>query len=103
RRPPAVYPGSPDPVDLGFVGDVTGFNLGFLETLWAAHHVPVIACLGADATGGVYNINGNMVGNQLAAALGAERLFLVTSTPGVLRDIKDPASRLARLTCAEAR
>ena len=103
RRPPAVYPGSPEPVDLGFVGDVTGFNLGLLETLWAAHHVPVIACLGADASGGIYNINGDMVGNQLAAALTAERLFLVTSTPGVLRDIKDPTSRLARLTCAEAR
>jgi hypothetical protein len=58
---------------------------------------------GADATGGVYNINADLVGNQLAAALHAERLFLVTSTPGVLRDINDPTSRLARLTCAEAR
>jgi acetylglutamate kinase len=104
RRPPAVYPGAgPAPVDLGFVGDVTGFNLALLDTLWAAHHIPVIACLGADATGGIYNINGDLVGNQLAAALAAERLFLVTSTPGVLRDINDPASRLTRLTCAEAR
>jgi acetylglutamate kinase len=103
RRPPAVYPGSDDPVDLGFVGDVTGFNLDLLETLWAAHHVPVIACLGADASGGIYNINGDLVGNQLAAALAAERLFLVTSTPGVLRDVHDPASRLTRLTRAEAR
>ena len=37
--------------------------------LWAAGYVPVIACLGADAEGGVYNINADMVGNQLAAAL----------------------------------
>jgi acetylglutamate kinase len=104
RRPAKVYPSAgPDPVDLGFVGDVTGFNLALLETLWAAHHLPVIACLGADATGGVYNINADMVGNQLAAALRAQRLFLVTSTPGVLRDINDPSSRLTRLTCAEAR
>ena len=104
RRPAKVYPSAgPDPVDLGFVGDVTGFNLGLLETLWAASYLPVIACLGADATGAVYNINADLVGNQLAAALHAERLFLVTSTPGVLRDVKDPASRLTRLTCAEAR
>jgi acetylglutamate kinase len=104
RRPPKVYPSAgPDPVDLGLVGDVTGFNLGLLETLWAAGHVPVLACLGADASGGVYNINADLVGNQLAAALRAERLFLVTSTPGVLRDVNDPSSRLARLTCAEAR
>jgi len=104
RRPPKVYPSAgPEPVDMGFVGDVTGFNLALLETLWGAGFVPVIACLGADASGGVYNINADLVGNQLAAALKARRLFLVTSTPGVLRDVNDPASRLARLTSAEAR
>lgn len=104
KRPPKVYAGAgPDPIDLGLVGDVTGFNLALLELLWSAGHVPVVACLGADDKGGVYNINADIVGNQLAAALGAERLFLVTSAPGVLRDIKDPASRLPRLTVAEAK
>ena len=104
RRPPKVYPSAgPDPIDLGFVGDVTGFNLALLETLWAANHLPVLACLGADAAGTTYNINADLVGNQLAAALRAERLFLVTSTPGVLRDVNDPSSRLTRITCAEAR
>ena len=104
RRPPRVYESAgPTPVDMGFVGDVEGFDLVLLETLWSAGYVPVIACLGADAHGGVFNINADMVGNQLAAALRADRLFLVTSTPGVLRDVKDPGSRLARLTCADAR
>jgi acetylglutamate kinase len=104
RRPPKPYPSAgPDPVDLGLVGDVTGFHLPLLDTLWAAGYLPVIACLGADAAGGVYNINADLVGNQLAAALHAERLFLVTSTPGVLRDVHDPASRLTRLSCADAR
>jgi acetylglutamate kinase len=104
RRPPKVYAGAGDaPVDMGFVGDVTGFNLALLETLWGAGHVPVIACLGADAKGGVYNINADMVGNQLAAALRAERLFLVTSAPGVLKDIADPSSRIPTLTRAEAK
>ncbi len=104
RRPPKVYPNAgPDPVDMGFVGDVVGFNLDLLRTLWDAKFVPVIACLGADAEGGVYNINADMVGNQLAAALKSDRLFLITSAPGVLRDINDPSSRLPQLTCAEAR
>jgi acetylglutamate kinase len=104
RRTPKVYSGAgPDPIDLGLVGDVTGFNLALLELLWSGGHVPVLACLGADAEGGVYNINADLVGNQLAAAIAAERLFLVTSTPGVLRDVKDPSSRLTRITCAEAR
>ncbi len=104
KRPPKVYAGAgPDPIDLGHVGDVTGFNLELLDVLWKAKFVPVIACLGADAGGGVFNINADMVGNQLAAALHADRLFLVTSAPGVLRDINDPSSRLPRLTRAEAR
>jgi acetylglutamate kinase len=103
RRPPKVYAGAgPDPVDLGLVGDVTGFDLGLLATLWNAGYTPVVACLGGDAAGNVYNINADIVGNQLAAALHAERLFLVTSAPGVLRDVKDPSSRLPQLTRAEA-
>jgi acetylglutamate kinase len=103
RRPPKVYPSAgPDPVDMGFVGDVTGFNQKLLETLWAAGFVPVIACLGADGSGGVYNINADLVGNQLAAALRANRLFLVTSTPGVLRIASDPSTRIRQLTRAAA-
>ena len=98
RRPPKVYAGAgPEPVDMGFVGDVTGFNLELLETLWAAGYVPVIACLGADAEGGVYNINADMVGNQLAAALRAERLFLITSAPG-----RAPRPQRPDLAAAEA-
>jgi acetylglutamate kinase len=104
RRPPKVYANAgPDLVDLGHVGDVVGFNTQLLETLWTGGYTPVIACLGADEKGNVYNINADMVGNQLAAALKSERLFLVTSAPGVLRDISDPNSRLARLTVAEAK
>lgn len=104
QRPPRVVTGGgPDPIDFGLVGDVTGFNLELLGTLFAAGYLPVLACLGADAQGGVYNINADIVGNQLAAALRADRLFLITSAPGVLRDVKDPASRLPRLTVAEAR
>ncbi len=104
RRPPKVYEAAgPEPVDMGFVGDVTGFNLALLHTLWGAGHVPVIACLGADADGGVFNINADMVGNQLAAALAADRRFLVTSAPGVLRDVRDPGSRIPMLTCDQAR
>ena len=104
RRPPRVVTGGgPEPVDLGLVGDVTGFDLDLLEALFALGRVPVLACLGADDQGGVYNINADIVGNQLAAALGADHLFLVTATPGVLADVKDLGSRLPRLSAAEAR
>jgi acetylglutamate kinase len=104
RRPPRVVSGGgPDPIDFGHVGDVVGFNRALIDTLLDAGYVPTIACLGADAAGNVYNINADIVGNQLAGALAADHLFLVTSAPGVLRDVKDPGSRLPLLTVAEAR
>ena len=105
KRPPRAISGAgPELVDLGHVGDVDGFDLALLETLWSGGWLPVIATLGADpVTGVAYNINGDLIGNQLAAALRADKLLLVTSTAGVLADVKDPASRIAHLSAAEAR
>lgn len=104
KRPPRVVTGGGDlPVDLGLVGDIKGFHMPLFETLLQAGYVPVLACLGADAQGNVYNVNADLVANQLAAALKAARLFLVTSVPGVLRDLRDPNSRLPVLTVLEAR
>jgi acetylglutamate kinase len=102
RRPPRVLTGAgPDPVDLGLVGDVTGFNLGLLGDIQERGMIPVLACLGCDRDGQPLNINGDTVASQLAGALRADALVLVTSTPGVLRDVADPASRVARVTRAE--
>lgn len=104
KRPPRrVTGGGEAPIDFGFVGDVTGYNLPLLELLWAHGYTPVLACLGADDAGGVYNINADIVGNQLAGALRADHMLLVTGAPGVLRDVNDPASRLPMLTVAHAR
>jgi acetylglutamate kinase len=61
----------------------------------------VLACLGCDAAGQALNINGDTVASQLAGALRADALVLVTSTPGVLRDVKDPASRIATMRKAD--
>jgi acetylglutamate kinase len=104
KRPPRVVSGGgPDPVDFGLVGDITGFNRELLDLLSFAGYVPVVACLAADPDGQVLNVNADIVANQLASALEAQALVLVTSAPGVLRDVKDPSSRLQRLTVAEAR
>jgi acetylglutamate kinase len=104
KRGPRVIAGAgPDPIDLGLVGDVDGFNLDLARLLLDGGYVPVVACLGADPQGAVFNINADIVANKLAASLDARALVLVTDVPGVLRDIKDPASRIARLTAAEGR
>ena len=104
RRPPTVVSGGgPDPVDFGFVGDVIGINDALIGLLVNDGFVPVLACLGADEKGGVYNINADAVANQVAIRLDARALVLVTDVPGVMRDINDPSSRIERLTLAEGK
>jgi len=104
KKPPAVVTGGGDtPVDFGFVGDVVDVNVTLLASLVGAGFVPVLACLGADREGTVYNINADAVANQAAIRLDARALVLVTDVPGVLRDVRDPASRVPRLTAAEGR
>ena len=104
RRPPRVVSGGgPDPVDFGAVGDVEGFDLRLLATLADAGYIPVIAGVGLSAAGEVLNINADVVASQLAAALAATALVAVTGVGGVRRDAADPATRIARLTVADAR
>lgn len=104
RRPPKVMAGAgPDPIDYGFVGDVTGVNDQLVALLTDNGYVPVIACLGADELGGVYNINADAVANQIAIRLDARALVLVTDVPAVLRDVGDPSSRIERLTVADGK
>jgi acetylglutamate kinase len=104
RRPPTIVSGGgADPVDFGFVGDVIGVNEALIALLVGAGYVPVLACLGADDKGGVFNINADAVANQVAIRLDARALVLVTDVPGVMRDIADPSSRIHRLTVADGR
>jgi acetylglutamate kinase len=104
KRPPRVVSGGgPDPIDFGHVGDVTGVNGKLIGLLADAGYVPVLACLGADAQGHVFNINADIVANRVAIALDAKALVLVSDVPGVLRDIADPGSRIARLSVADGR
>lgn len=111
RRPPRVFSGcGPDPVDFGFVGEITRIDPSLIRHLWAGGYTPVLNTLGVAASpeGGervcqVYNINADTVSSAIATTLEADHLFLMTGVPGVLRDKNDPSSRIRRLTEAEAR
>ena len=84
-------------VDLGFVGDVHKINPRVIETLEAAGFIPVIAPLGVDSAGCTYNINADLVAGEIAAALRAEKLIMLSDTPGILRDPSDPDSLLSEI------
>jgi acetylglutamate kinase len=104
KRPPRVVTGAgPDPIDFGHVGDVAGVNERLFALLVEGRYIPVVASLGADERGRCYNINADVVASQLAVALDAKALVLVSDVPGVLRDVNEPASRIARLSVGDAR
>ena len=67
----------------GFVGEVQQVNVDLLEKLLAARIVPVVACVGATADGQGLNINGDTVASEVALAVGAESLLLVTDVAGI--------------------
>ncbi|NJN58360.1 MAG: acetylglutamate kinase [Leptolyngbyaceae cyanobacterium SL_5_9] len=90
-------------VGIGFVGDVSSIDASVLESLVKSGYIPVVSSVAADETGQAYNINADTVAGELAAALGAEKLILLTDTPGILQDYHDPSSLIAKLDIQQAR
>lgn len=81
----------------GLVGDVTRVNPDVLEPLLDRGYVPVISSVAANVAGVAHNINADTVAGELAAALEAEKLILLTDTPGILRDRESPESLIRQL------
>jgi acetylglutamate kinase len=88
---------------IGFVGEVNSVDINLLESLVSSGYIPVVSSVAADETGQAYNINADTVAGELAAALGAEKLILLTDTVGILKDYKDPSTLIARVDIQEAR
>ena len=87
--------------DLGFVGQITKIQPEKLNELCNQGVIPVIAPLGLDENGETYNINADTVASEIAAALGAEKLVLLTDVPGILKDKSDPESIMSTLKVSE--
>ena len=94
KRPPWTIDG--ETVDFGWVGDVEDVDVRLVQTLLGSGFVPVLAPLGLDATGQIYNVNADTVACAVAEALAASSFLLVTESGGVRRDASEPASRLDR-------
>jgi acetylglutamate kinase len=77
-------------IDLGMVGEIVGINPTVINSLDENKFIPVIAPVGAGDQGETYNINADLVAGQVAEALGAEKLLLLTDVEGV----KDKNGRL---------
>lgn len=76
----------PDKPDIGFVGRIAGIEHEILDVLDEHKFIPVISPIGVDNEGNSYNINADTVAAELAGALKAEKLILLTDVPGIMRD-----------------
>ena len=87
--------------DLGFVGEITGVNVAPITDALDKGYIPVIATVATDRDGQVYNINADTAAAQIAAALGAESLILMTDIRGLLRDKDDESTLIPEVQVSE--
>ncbi len=92
KRPPWMVDG--EQVDFGWVGDIAHVDASLLNLLTSGGYVPVVAPLGIDEAGLLYNVNADTVSCALAAAVDADEYLLVTDSGGVRREADEPASHL---------
>jgi len=75
---------APEIIDLGHVGEVTAIDPSLVTMLDSGNFIPVIAPIGVGPDAVSYNINADLVAGKMANVLGAEKLLLLTNTPGIL-------------------
>ena len=92
-----------DPIDLGFVGQVSRVDRQTIEALTYTEQIPIIPSMCMDSAGQKYNVNGDTAAMAVAEALGAEKLIFISDVNGVRRDKADPNSVIHSLTAKEAR
>jgi len=88
-------------VDLGWVGEIETINAEIINITSDKGYIPVISPIAVDNAGNSLNVNADSVAGEIAYALKAEKLILLTDVPGVLRNPADPTSLISQATPAE--
>jgi len=78
-----LYKKSGSEIDLGYVGEITSIDSGFISNILKDDYIPVIATLGTDGLGNFYNINADTCASKVAVALGTKKLILLTDVDGI--------------------
>ncbi|NLV16902.1 MAG: acetylglutamate kinase [Syntrophomonadaceae bacterium] len=87
--------------DLGYVGEVVNINPCVLNPLVENGYIPVIAPVGMGQDGTTYNINADHVASEIAVAVGAEKLILLTDVPGILADSRASDTLFSQVLVSE--
>lgn len=87
--------------DLGYVGVVESVDPAIIRDAFAGGYIPVIATVGTDAGGDVYNINADTAAAAIAGRMGAENLILMTDTRGLLRNASDEGTLIPEVQVSQ--
>lgn len=90
-----------DGQDIGYVGEVTKVNADIIQRMITSDIIPVITPIAIGKDGFTYNINADQASAEIARALGAIKLALLTNVNGVFRDIDKPESIISHINIAE--
>lgn len=88
-------------VDLGLVGETVKVNPEIIDILTSQDFIPVISPIGITEEGTSLNLNSDTVAGDIAAALKAKKLIILTDVPGVMRDVNDKNSLIKETTLSE--
>lgn len=88
-------------VDLGNVGEIVEVNSNVIRDSLNNGYIPVVATVGSDVDGKIYNINADTVAAAIATSLGAENLILMTDIKGLLRDKNDENTLIPEVALSE--
>ena len=95
--------GQTSKVDIGYVGEVEEIDTSLLNDLLDGGYVPVVAPIGAGKDGESYNINADYVAAEIAGALEAEKLLLLTDIEGIYKNYEDKSTFISTLHQQEAK
>ncbi len=88
-------------IDLGFVGEIESINSEFLKKILDSNYIPVIATLGVDSPGNIYNINADTCAAEIAISLNAKKMILLTDVDGIMKSAKDGNKLISKLTVSQ--
>ncbi len=88
-------------IDLGFVGEIESINSEFLKNILDGNYIPVIATLGVDSPGNIYNINADTCAAEIAISLNAKKMILLTDVDGIMKSAKDGNKLISKLTVSQ--
>ncbi|ABR55719.1 acetylglutamate kinase [Methanococcus aeolicus] len=88
-------------VDLGRVGEVDSINTELIDILLEKKYIPVISPIGIDSQANTYNLNADIAAGDIAGAINAKKLIMITDVDGVMDDINDPSTIYKKLTISQ--